>query len=171
MQIFKYLFGFGAIACILFFAIGFFIPSFDYESSILVNKPVQEAFAVFKDESKLKYWMPNLKSIELIEGQKNKEGSKYKIVIEEDGKNYEIIEKIITFKENEQYTSQFVNEVMTIDMDVQFEENSGITEITSKSVITGKNILWKSVFPLSKGNFEKEDQELLDRLKKVIESN
>ena len=81
MKVLKYILFLIIGLVVLYFAIGLIKPVVQYGHEVTVNKPVKEAWAVAQDETKYGQWLKGFKSIELLEGEKGKAGSKYKVVV------------------------------------------------------------------------------------------
>lgn len=170
MRILKWVGGILAAIVVIFFLIGVFVPTFTYVSRIEVNAPVEHAWAVFNDESRVGEWMTGFKSIETISGNPNEVGSKFRLVFEEDGKEIVMTETMTAFEPHERFAFDLVNEVMNVNVDIRFASSGGKTEITATSLVDGNNIFWKSLLPLFKSGFEDRSQEMYDKLKTLIET-
>ncbi len=172
MKILKIVLGIILSLFTLFLLAGVFSKKVTYESEFTVQKPIEEAWAVFTDETKLGDWMDGLKSYELLEGEKNAPGSKYRIVVVQRGETMEMTETILTFKVNEQFVNTIDNDVLTSQNTMDFiadSENS--TRILSKTDAYGKGILYRSIFFFMKSYFVKENEKMNSNLKKLIEEN
>lgn len=170
MNILKWVVGILALLLVAFFMVGVFVPTFTYESRISVNKPAAHAFAVFMDDKKRADWMTGFKSIEIISGNRGEVGSIYKLAIEESGELMEMEETITAFKENVLFASKLVNDVMFADVEITFVESHGQTIITASNLVEGRNLIWKSLLVLFKGNISNQSQEMYENLKQVIEA-
>ena len=77
---------------VLFFSLGLFIPTFSFDNVVEVNKPIEKTFAEFNDVSNMYKWIPGFQFIEPISGWPNEVGSKWKLVVKQEGKRMELIE-------------------------------------------------------------------------------
>ena len=176
MKILKYLLYIIILIVVIFFAIGIFKKTVSYGSEITVNKPIEEAWAVSQDESKYDQWLEGFKSMELISGEKFQPGSKYKIIVnpgngEED---FEMIETLISIKENEHIEMHFDSEMMDFEQIMNFSEADGKTTITTESKVMGKGVMMRAMFGTMQmllGAFDKQEQKNMDALKKLIDEN
>ncbi len=159
------------VLAILFFSLGIIFPTITFESKVTVNKPVETAFGVFTNPFKLSDWVTGLKGIGLISGIPNTVGSKWKFIIEQNGKEYELIQTMKELKVNELFVTHTDNELFTDDVQVKFISKGASTEIIATSHLSGKNIFWKSVFVLAKFYLNSNDQKMYDKLKEVIEKD
>ena len=161
---------------LLFLIIGLLKPSVSYGHEIKVNKPVEEAWAVTQDESKYAQWLDGFQSIELISGEKNAEGSKYKVIVDpgEGQPEFEMIETLVSLKEFEHVTMSFDSEAMDFLQTISFKEEDGLTSVKTDSKVIGKNIMTRSMFAIMEmlgGSFTAQETKNVEALKKLIEEN
>ena len=164
------------VLVVIFFAIGFLKPSVNYGHEITVNKSVEEAWAVHKDESKFGQWLEGFKSIELIEGEAEEIGSKYKVVVNpgEGQPDFEMIETVVSLKEFDHVELSFDSDMMRFDQTTYFSEKDGKTTIKTDSKVSGKSIMMRSLFAVMEmfgGSFQAQEAKNVEALKKVIEEN
>ncbi len=172
MKVLKYVLGILAALAVIFVLIGVFVPTLNYSSEVEVNKSIEESFAVFMDESKMKDWLKGYIRSEVIKEEPAVVGSKYKVFLEDRGQKFHMIETVTAYKENEQFAMNLDHEMMNSDLNIQFEaKGDDKTVITATSEAKGKGILMKSMFVIMKSQFTKDDQGNYTRLKKVIEDN
>jgi hypothetical protein len=176
MKALKYILIAIAVLIFLFFAMGLLNDSVSYGSEIVVDKPVEEAWAVGMDDSKYPLWLEGFKSIELIEGEKGVAGSKYRIIVNPgDGQpDFEMIETLQSITENESVHMTFDSEVMDFVQIMEFSEADGKTTITTKSEVMGKGIFMRSMFSFMEtfgGAFSKQEAKNQEALKKLINEN
>ncbi len=169
MKIFKYIALFFLLLIASFFAVGLLTPSLTYENSVVVDAPVEKAFALFMDTSKMKEWVPGFVSIKADSGALNNPGTILTLILLQDGQQYEMTETITTIKPNEQYAYQLDNTVLRNLVDVRFISKGNQTQITSNNFVTGNSIIWRSVFYFYKKGFYEQGQKTYDDLKKMIE--
>ena len=165
----------GALIAI-FFIVGLLKPSVKYGHEITVNKAVKEAWAVHQDESKYGQWLTGFKSIDLIEGEKGKVGSKYRVVVNPgDGQDdFEMIETVVAVEEFDHVELTFDSEMMRFDQTTTFSENEGKTTIKTDSRVSGKDLMMRSMFALMEmfgGSFQAQEEKNVEALKRVIEEN
>ncbi|MFI5164275.1 MAG: SRPBCC family protein [Bacteroidia bacterium] len=159
------------VIVIIFFSIGIIFPSISFESKITVNKPVETSFAVFTNPFKLSDWVTGLKGIGWISGAQHGVGSKWKFLVTKFGRDYELIQTMKVYKENELFVSNSDNELFSDDVEVKFISKGTSTEIIATSHFSGKNIFWRSVFVFARPFLQKDDQAMYDKLKEVTEKS
>ena len=161
---------------VLFFAVGLIKSSVSYGAEITVNKPVKEAWAVAEDPTKYDQWLEGFQSMELIEGEYGKVGSKYRIIVKpNDGaEEFEMIETLISKEDFDHITMHFDSEFMDFEQTVNYDEKDGMTVVSTDSKVMGKGIMTRSMFAMMEGlagAFTKQEQKNMDNLKKLIEEN
>jgi len=176
MKILKYLIYIIVSFAIIFILLGFIKPTVKYGHQITVTKSIQESWDVFQDHSKYDQWLKGFKSIELISGSRGEKGSKYKVVVNpEPGQpDFEMIETITSIKALDHIDLNFDSEMMIFDQKTTFKEENSGTIIKTESTVKGKGMMMKSMFAameLLTGSFQKQEEQNIEALKKVIESN
>jgi hypothetical protein len=176
MKILKYILIAILVLVILFFAMGIFYTSVNYGYEITVDKPLKEAWAIVQDESKNDQWLEGFQSMELIEGEKGKEGSKYKVIVNpgEGQSDFEMIETLVSIKEFEQVEMHFDSDMMDFEQIISFSESDGKTMVKTDSKVIGKGIIMRSMFAIMEvigGSFTTQEKKNIEALKKVIEEN
>jgi hypothetical protein len=176
MKILKYIIIGILVLTILFFAMGIFKPSVSYGHEITVDKPIKEAWAITQDESKYDQWLEGFQSIELIEGEQGKEGSKYKVIVNpgEGQPEFEMVETLVSMKEFEQVEMHFDSDFMDFEQIISFSNENGKTTVKTESRVIGKGIISKSMFAIMEtigGSFTAQEKKNIEALKKVIEEN
>jgi len=168
-KIFKILLGIIAILLIVFLATGLIIKETTYEVSTSIDKPVEEVFAAFNDHTKIKEWIPSIKSFEAIDEKEGMVGSTYKMIVDDNGKEFKMKETITEFVVNKKMKLEFDAQGMLKTDDVTFTSDGDKTTITNRSVCKGTNFLLKCTFPYFKSIFKSTDQKYLDNFKLFVE--
>ena len=176
MKILKYLLGAFAVLLVLYFAMGIMNPSVSYGYEIEVDKPIKEAWAVAKDESKYTEWLDGFSSMEHLTGDYGQVGSTYKVIVipEEGQPPFEMIETITSQKEFDHITMHFDSEMMDFEQTINYSENDGKTVIKTDSKVLGKGIMMRSMFATMEklfGAFTQQEGKNMEQLKKLIEAN
>lgn len=153
----------------VFFIIGILNPSYAYQTSVEVNKPRDQVWKLFTDESKAGEWLEGFKGFETVSGAPGKEGSVFRLTITKDGQDFIMTETMTTIRPPEHYAFTLENDVLSNVVDFRFAESGGKTTITSDENVTGKNLFWKSLFFWFRSTFKNGSQENLNNLKRYIE--
>lgn len=151
-----------------FLSIGLLFPSYEYQSSIVVNASPEKCWSIYHDTKKMAEWLEGFESLTLKKGETLSAGSTYEIVITDDGHRMVMSEKIIDVSAPTKIVYELNNDVLKSEFSFSFEGTT-TTTITSRYKITGNNILWKSILFLSKSYMTSSASEQLEGLKKVIE--
>ena len=141
------------------------------ESKVLINKPREEVWKKFTDSSKMGEWLIGFKSIETVSGEPNAVGSKYKIIIEDNGTEYEAIETVKEIVENEKFAFELDGEMVKDDIVVTLVDKGISTEVTQLETLTGKGFFWRAMFFWMQKSIFQRSQDNLNNLKKYIEEN
>tara|TARA_R110001592_G_scaffold8511_5_gene46435 strand:+ start:6449 stop:6985 length:537 start_codon:yes stop_codon:yes gene_type:complete len=169
MKTIKIILGIITAFVVVFLATGLLIKETNYTTQITINKPVEEVFEIFSTSENAKKWIPEIKSFEVINENIGKTGSSYKIVIENQGQEILMTQKVIAYVKNEKLTLYFDAENMLKRDDYIFTEKEGITTITSSSSCQSESYLMACMFPYFKGTFQEQDQSYLNNFKTYIE--
>jgi uncharacterized protein YndB with AHSA1/START domain len=153
-----------------FFAIGLLNPSLSQETRVEINKPRAIVWAYFTDQSKMKEWMANVKTIERISGEPLTSGSKFKMIFEENGDEIVMTETMTEVKENEAFAFILENEVMHAEDKITFIDKGDKTELVENNTFVGGNLFWRSLFAVMKSGFSKNSKKTYERLKANIEN-
>lgn len=170
-RILKILGGLLLLLMIVFFATGLVVKETTYQVSVTIDKPVEEVFKVFNNQSKLKDWIPSVKVFEPIEEKEGKVGSTYRMVVDNQGKDFEMTERITVFEENKRVGLEFDAQGMFKTDDIIFTSSGTSTTITNNASCRGTTYLTKCMFPYFKSAFIKTDQASLDNFKTMVEKS
>ena len=173
---FKYLGLILILLVLFFFAMGLVKPTVEYGHTITVDKPVAEAWAVHQDVTKYNQWLKGFQSIELIEGEQNTIGSKYRVTVipQEGADKFVMTETIKSIKPNDHITLDFDSDFMDFNQSTRFSSNGNQTTITTESKTTGKTFIQRCLFSTMEtlaGMFKAQEVENIENLKIVINNN
>jgi len=172
MKYLKYLIGIIALLLLLFIGKGFLTPDISYDSEIIVDKSVKEAWAVMNDESKLSQWLKGITNIEHVSGEKGAVGAVTKYTFNQDGQESVILETIKSIQPEEQITMDFEMEgVMNMAYKVDFMDKGGKTLIKSSTTTKGDGMFMRSMVSFMKGSMQTQEDENMNNLKKLIDEN
>ena len=136
---------------------------------VSVNKPVEEVFLAFNKKGNIKNWIPEVKSVEVLNENIAKTGSTYKVVVENQGEEITMTEKVIAYIPNEKITLFFDAENMLKTDDYTFNEKNGVTTINLNASCQSDSYIMACMFPYFKGTFKAQDQSYLDNFKAFVE--
>lgn len=157
---------------LVFFLKGFISPSISYQSEITVDKSVEEAWAVMNDQSKTKEWLKGMTKMEHISGEAGTVGAVTKYTYNDNGTESEIIETMKAVRPNEHVAMDFLLEgVMKMDYRMDMSEKDGKTVIKSSTTTEGIGTIMRSMVSFMKGAMQKQEDENMNNLKKLINEN
>ena len=152
-----------------FVAIGFIVPEVQYQSTIQIDKPVDQVFSMFTDVEKAKDWIPEIKSVSVVQQQPNQVGSEYNVVISSNGQEVAMKQKVLEFAKNKSVKYRYNVGGMLKLNDFQFVSEGSSTQVTQTTTVKSSEFLMSSMLPLFKSKLKEQDQMYLQGLKKYIE--
>lgn len=170
MKTIKIILGFITVLVVVFFATGVFVKVTSYSAEVSVNKPIEEVFAAFNNMENTKKWIPEIKSIDTIQTNHVKTGSIFKIVVDNNGEDINMTEKVITYIPNEKVTLFYDAENMLKTNDYIFTEKNGVTNIVLNATCQSDSYVMSCLFPYFKGTFKEQDQAYLNNFKSFVEN-
>ncbi|SDU03694.1 hypothetical protein SAMN04487762_1428 [Polaribacter sp. Hel1_33_78] len=169
MKTIKIILGIITAVIVVFLATGLFIKETTYTTQVTVNKSIEDVFQIFNNSENIKNWIPEIKSFTIIKENVGKTGSLYKMVVDNQGQEITMTQKIIAYVPNEKVTLFFDAENMLKRDDYIFTKKGGFTYITLNSSCRSESYLMACMFPYFKGTFKKQDQTYLNNFKTFAE--
>ena len=157
------------VAVVVFFAPAVLKPTLTHESKVIIGKTPKEVWEKYTDAEKMGKWIKGFQSIEKISGETNAVGSKYKIVIEEDGERFEATETVKQIVENEKFAFELDGDMLTDDVVVTFVNKGLSTEIIQSETLKAKGFLFKALFYWMHSTMSEKSQNNLNSFKKFVE--
>ncbi len=158
-----------AVAALVFFAPGVMSGDLENETRITINRPRDEVWTKFQDESKMGEWLEGFKSIEPIEGPPRTVGSKFKLTFVNDGQEIVMTETMTAYKEGEHFAFNLANDVMYSDIDIKLIDKGPETELIQKEKYHGQNVFWHALFFWMKTSMANHSEQNMVRFKKYAE--
>ena len=155
------------VLLLLFFSLGIFVPSYEYQSIVSVNAPREKCWKIYHNPALMGQWMPGFESLALKKGDSLAIGSEYEIVIV-DGERMVMQERITALTPTRSVSYELTNDVLRSEYTFYFE-GEDTTQIRAEYTVTGNNLVWKSILFVFKGGLSSSSQEQLISLKRVIE--
>ncbi|NND94762.1 MAG: SRPBCC family protein [Flavobacteriales bacterium] len=176
MKILKYLLLILLSIIVLVVVIGLFSPSVSYGYTVDIKKPIEKTWDISQDQSQYHKWLEGFQSMELLSGEYMKEGSTYKVIVNpgEGQDDFEMIETLISIKENDHVQLHFDSEMMDFDQTMTFTEENGVTTIKTDSKVIPKGVMMRAMFTLMEGlggAFTKQEAKNMEALKELVESS
>lgn len=170
MKTIKIILGIITALVLVFFATGLLVKETNYKAQVSVNESLTEVFTTFNNTENVNNWIPEIKTVETINENVGKTGSSYKIVLDNQGQEITMTEKVVAYVPNEKVTLFFDAENMLKKDDYVFTENNGVTTITLNSSCRSDSYIMACMFPYFKSTFQDQDQAYLNNFKTYIEN-
>lgn len=169
MKLVKIILGIVIILLLVFLSTGIIVNEVKYTAEIQINKPIVIVFENFKNRNHLKKWLPGVKSIQPKQEKLGILGSTYDIIVENNGQEVKMTQKILNYLENEKITFQFDSNQMTKTTEYDFIANGNTTKIIQNSSINSKSYITACLYPYFKGTFQKVSLQSLQKAKEYSE--
>lgn len=170
MKAVKIILGIIIFISVVFFSTGLIIKENKYTASIEVDKPISEVFKKFNDISKIHEWIPEVKSVDTLNFNPGITGSKFKMVVDNQGEEVVMEEKVLAYINDHKVTLFFDGEGMLKTDQYIFKEEDGKTNIELSSTFKSEDSYMLScVFPYFKGTLKKIDEQYLKNFKAFAE--
>lgn len=134
-----------------------------------IQKPVEHVWSIVHDTNYLGQWLEGFYSIEQIEGEEKGIGSKYKLVIANNGKEMEMIETVTEFEPYRLYSNSMDSEMMITNTTMKFMETASGTKIIVDSAFEPKGIIGNLLIRMGGHVIEEAYKKSYQRLKEVAE--
>ncbi len=163
-----------ALLCLAVVLVGTLKPSVSYGHEIKVNKPIEYVWKVLQDDSQYDQWLNGFKSIEHLTGEYNKVGSTYKVIVNpgEGQEDFEMIETLMSIKENDHITLHFDSDMMVFEQTTYLKEVDGLTSVRTDSKVKGKGVIMRAMFAAMEtftGSFTAGETKNIEALKVLLE--
>lgn len=144
---------------------------FTVETRVEIDRSVEQAWAVFNDENLSTEWISGLEKIEVVDGEKDKVGSTYRLTFIENGEEVVITEYITAFEPNKRIAFTIDHEIMFSNTDIRIESRGeNKSELISVSEMGGKGIFMKGLMAIGKSSVEAREKKDYNKLKALIEA-
>lgn len=171
MKIVKLLFLLLALLLIGFALLGFIKSVISYDCEIMVDKPLNESWAVTQDEKKLSDWLEGFQKVELVSGTAGKVGAVSNVYFDNKGEEMVIKETITDIVPNESISMEFDSDFMHMDYNMSMNEMNGKTKISTTTNCVGNSWFAKSMMVLIGSSIKAQEETNLSKLKALIENN
>jgi uncharacterized protein YndB with AHSA1/START domain len=150
--------------------VGFSHPSFNYGNSVQITASPDKCFNFLTDTMKIAKWMKGFESQRVITGTPMTPGATYQFVIN-DGERMVMEQKILSVNNGRNIEYALTNDVLRSQYSYSLAGDSTETRVETQYVVEGNNVFMKAILFFSKSYLQRADLELLEDLKKTIESN
>jgi len=141
------------------------------QSTVIINRPIKEVWEFFKDPNNLKLWLGGFQRYEQVSGTPGTVGAKAKHYFIGRGMELVLDEEIIEVIPEKKFLGILGSPMMVNTVTNYFNDfGNDQTEYSLSSDTQFKGFFWKQVGPLMKGEFKKRQENDLQKLKQVLES-
>lgn len=140
-------------------------------STVIINRPVKEVWEFFKDPNNLNLWLGGFQRFEQVSGAPRTVGAKAKHYFLDRGKELVLDEEILEVIPEKKFLATLGSPMMVNTVTNYFNDlGDNKTEYSLSSDTQFKGFFWKQVGPLLKSEFKKRQENDLQKLKQVLES-
>ena len=141
------------------------------QTTVIINRPIKEVWAFFKNPDTLKLWLGGFQRFEQVSGTPGTVGAKAKHYFLEKGKDLVMDEEIIEVIPEKKFVGTLSSPMMVNTVTNYFNDlGNNQTEYSLSSDTQFKGFFWKQIGPLMKSEFKKRQENDLQRLKQVLEN-
>lgn len=169
MKTIKIILGIVSALVIMFLLTGVVITEVTYTAEIEIDKPISEVFENVANVDLMKNWLPDIKSIQVIEKKPGIIGSTYTITAINNGQEIKMIQKITAYIPNQKITYQFDSAQMIKTDDFNFIANGNKTKLVQNCSVNSKSYMTACLFPYFKGTFKELSLGYMNQLKTMLE--
>jgi uncharacterized membrane protein len=159
-----------SILVVAFLATGLLVQQTNYSAKISIEKSLPEVFSKFMQIDSVQNWIPDIKSVKVVNKNPGITGSIYDVVVLNQGQEIVMTEKIMAYVPNEKVTLFFDAENMLKKDDYLFSEEKGITTITLNASCQSESFIMACMFPYFRSTFQAQDQSYLNNFKAYLEN-
>ena len=150
--------------------IGLMNPTYNETITVEVDAPVDKTFDIFNKPGTMGEWLEGFVSMEILEGEQNEVGAKYKLTFEENGKQFSMVETITEFDENQRVGFDLTDDHGgDFHMNITFTEKDGKTTIAETMTGSSSGIFGNAMMALMKGSINKQKTGWYEKLGDYIE--
>lgn len=154
------------------FLIGLISPKATYENTVIINEPVEEVWEVFTDYGKLDQWLFGMKRIERIQGEPLTQGSRFNLIFDIDGEQFEITEEVMRVEPYELFAFNMKSNPLNSQVAIHFtSSDSGKTQVNAVTTAEGNGFFWKPIISFSGSMMQQQSQLSYEKLKELVESD
>ena len=143
-----------------------------YSVSVEVNKPIEEAWGVLVDDSKMGEWLQGYKSTETLEGEPLTVGSRHRVVFDEGGMEVVFIETVRVVDAPTEFSFDLEHEMMGSSILFTLESiGENRTEISCLTTVNPSDMVSEEQLEAMKPDMKDRQMRNFENLKAVIESS
>ena len=149
--------------------IGVFVPEIDDEIELQVNEPIVTVFAGIMNTAAFPDWVDNLESVEQTGGVLAMPGSTFLLNFRSNETTEVYNMEILELKPMKLVRVRLHNEIMDVEMSVNFKADALATDLDVFVQIKGEGLLARAMLPLMKSVILEEIAQDFENFKKLQE--
>ncbi len=144
----------------------------NYSVSVEVDRPIEEAWEVLVDESKMGEWLQGYKSTETLEGAPLTVGSKHRVVFDEGGMEVVFTETVRVVEAPTEFSFDLEHEMMGSSISFTLESiGQDRTLISCLTTVNPSEMVTEEQLEAMKPDMKERQMRNFENLKGVIESS
>ena len=143
-----------------------------YRVSVEVARPIEQAWDLLQDESKMGEWLEGYKGMELLEGEPLTVGSKHKMIFEENGQELSFTETVTVIDPPTEFSFDFDHDMMSSSIQMTLESvGPASTRITNRTKFTANGFFVDLFMLFMTPRMKSRQRRSFARLKALIEAS
>ena len=142
-----------------------------YMTEVTINVPVQKVFTGFTDAGKMGRWIPGFERIEYIGGIMMGQGTRLRLVLNNNGKQTTAIQEIKKIRWNKLIEYTLDEKRITVSTTVKFIPGNGSTIVITENEVYGNGFLWKTFLPFMKPAISAKARKSQEMFKATMEKD
>lgn len=140
-----------------------------YITEVTINVPVQKVFTGYTDFGKMGEWIPGFERIEYIGGFMMGQGTRLRLVLNNNGRQITAIQEIKQIKWNKLIEYSISDKRITVNTTVNFIPGENSTIVITENEVYGNGFLWKTFLPFMKPAISAKARKSQEMFKAVME--
>ena len=142
-----------------------------YRTEVTINVPVQKVFTGFTDAGKMARWIPGFERIEYIGGFMMGQGTRLRLVLNNNGRQTTAIQEIKQMKWNKLIEYSISERRITVNTTVKFIPGENSTIVITENEVYGNGFLWGTFLPFMKPAISAKARKSQEMFKAVMEKD
>ena len=144
----------------------------EYSVSVEANRPIDHAWAVLVDDSRMGEWLQGYKSTETLEGEPLTVGSKHRVVFDEGGMEVVFIETVRVVDAPTEFSFDLKHEMMGSSIRFLLESiGPDRTQISCVTTVNPSEMVTEEQLEATKPDMKDRQMRNFNSLKAVIEAS
>lgn len=142
----------------------------EYHTKVEMESPLGFSWSVFQDPTHMRTWIKGFQRIEMVDGIVGEPGSRYNIILEENGHLITVEQTIIILRPPDLMKYDIANKFVAGTTIIEFSSDLQRTSVIVTSKVHGLNAFKNLLVHLGKDRLVEQDQENWSNLKQLVEA-